>query len=208
MKCFLLILLTIQLMPLQAKTVKKTQRNPIIYKAIKNYNNQNYFTALDELARHYKYKTPPKKVQKLLRMLVLKTGTYYFNTYNDLELRKLKIPTTDLIMAKRNLYLKKFKYVHKRLNTIPVSNRLFPEALLVKATAYHFDKKYKKAVKVFNMCATEAEKRKDVEDKKLKNYFSVIQESCIINIARLYFKQGEFEKAIRHYEDVPKTSIQ
>ena len=208
MKCFLLFLLAFYLMPLQAKVETKTQRDPVLYKAIKNYNNQNYFTALDELARQYKYKTPPKKVQKILKMLVLKTGTYYFNTHNDLELRKLKIPTTDLIMAKRNLYLKKFKYVHRRLQSIPVSNRLFPEALLVKATAYHFDKQYNKAVKVFKMCAKEAEKRKDVEEKKLKNYFSVIQESCIINIARLYFKQGEFEKAIRHYEDVPKTSIQ
>ena len=38
-------------------------------------------------------------------------ATFHFFIYfafNDLELRKMNIPTTDLIMAKRNLYLHKY----------------------------------------------------------------------------------------------------
>ena len=47
-----------------------------------------------------------------LENLVQHTGTHYFNTYSDLELRKMNIPTTDLIMAKRNLYLRKRFWHH------------------------------------------------------------------------------------------------
>lgn len=183
------------------------KRDAVYNKALKNYRYQNYFTALDEIAKMYKFQTPDRNTQNFLQKLVLKTGTYYFNTYDDLELRKMNIPTTDLIMAKRNLYLRKYDYVHKRLRRMPKGHRLFPEALLVKATAYYFDKKYAKAVKYYNMCAEEAGNRKNDSDAKLRNYFAVIEESCIIDVARLRFKQGEFEKAIRRYEDIPKTSI-
>lgn len=183
------------------------KRDKVYERALKNYENRNYFTALDDIAKMYKFATPDQNTQAFLQKLVLKTGTYYFNTYGDLELRKMNIPTTDLIMAKRNLYLKKYRYVHKRLRRIPKGHRLYPESLLVKASAYYFDKDYDKAVEYYNKCAEEAEGRMDETDAKLKNYFTVIQESCIIDIARLRFKQGEFEKAIRRYEDIPKTSL-
>ena len=194
-----------------AKTVEKhvkDKRDLVYEEALKNFKNQNYFTALDSVAKMYRFETPDQNTQNLLQELVLKTGTYYFNTYGDVELRKMNIPTTDLIMAKRNLYLNQFKYVHKRLKRIPVGNRFYPEALMVKATAYYFDKDYKKAVEYFNKCAQEARKRKEDSEDKIKIYFSVIEESCIIDIARLRFKQGEFAEAIRRYEDIPKTSIQ
>lgn len=199
--------LTFLASPAFAKKSRTDKRDRVYEQALKNYRNQNYFTALDNIARMYKFSTPDQNTQAFLQRLVLKTGTYYFNTYNDLELRKMNIPTTDLIMGKRNMYLKKYKWAHGRLNRVPKGHRLYPESLLVKATAYYFDKKYDKAVEYFNKCAEEAEDRADDGDKKLKNYFSVIQESCIIDVARLHFKRGEFEKAIRHYEDIPKTSI-
>ncbi|MEX1100171.1 MAG: tetratricopeptide repeat protein, partial [Bacteriovoracaceae bacterium] len=186
---------------------QKDKRDLVYEEALRNYKNQNYFTALDSVAKMYRFETPDQNTQNFLQKLVLKTGTHYFNTYSDLELRKINIPTTDLIMAKRNLYLDKFRYVHKRLKRVPVGNRLYPESLMVKASAYYFDEDYDKAVEYFNKCAAEANKRKNESENKIKIYFSVIEESCIIDVARLRFKQGEFEKAIRRYEDVPKTSI-
>ncbi len=186
---------------------KEEKRDAVYNKALRNYDHQNYFTALDDIAKMYKFQTPDTNTQNFLQKLVLKTGTYYFNTYDDLELRKMNIPTTDLIMAKRNLYLHKYKYVHKRLKRMPKGHRLYPESLLVKATAYYFDKDYESAVEYFDKCSKAAEERKEESDAKLRNYFAVIEESCIIDVARLRFKQGEFEKAIRRYEDIPKTSI-
>ena len=97
---------------------------------------ENYFTALDTIAQLYKYETPDQNIQHFIEELVTHTGTHYFNTFTDLELRKLNIPTTDLIMAKRNLYLDKYEYTHKRLKRMPKGHRLYSEGLLVKGTAY------------------------------------------------------------------------
>jgi tetratricopeptide (TPR) repeat protein len=186
---------------------KKDKRDLIYEESYKQYKSLNYFSALETIARMYRFQTPDQNTQNYLERLVQYTGTHYFNTYSDLELRKMNIPTTDLIMAKRNLYLRKFKYVHKRLKRMPKGHRLFAESLMVRATAYYLNKEMKKAVEYFDKCVTKAQEWEDSTENKTKNYFSVIKESCIIDIARTHFKNGDFEKAIRHYEDIPKTSI-
>ena len=95
-------------------------------------------------------------MQHYIEQLVGHTGTHYFNTFSDLELRKMNIPTTDLIMAKRNLYLKKFAYTHKRLKRMPKGHRLYAESLLVKGTAYLMAKQYMKAINTYKQCTETA----------------------------------------------------
>lgn len=204
MKLTFLIVFTLFSLDLFAKKSKKDQ---IYEKSYEQYRTLNFYSALNTIAEMYKFQTPDPNTRNYLENLVQHTGTHYFNTYSDLELRKMNIPTTDLIMAKRNLYLRKFKYVHKRLKRMPKGHRLFAESVMVRATAYYLDNKYEKAVKQFNKCAEVAKEWEEKNDDKIKKYFAVIKESCIIDIARIYFKLGDFEKAIRHYEDIPKTSI-
>ena len=173
----------------------------------KELKSRNYFTALDLIASQYKYTTPSKRIQSYIEKLVTQTGTHYFNTFTDLELRKLNIPTTDLIMAKRNLYLRKFGYTHKRLKRMPKDHRLYPEALLVKGSAYLMDKKYTRALKTYKRCADVSSNwERKTEDKK-KNYFAILKETCIINAARIHFKQKDYKKAITNYENIPKRSF-
>jgi hypothetical protein len=103
--------------------VAKEDKRDIIYKKAKEiFHTKNYFSALDTIATQYKYETPDQNVQHFLEVIVLHTGTHYFNTYTDIELRKMNIPTTDLIMAKRNMYLKKYKHALERLIRIPKGN--------------------------------------------------------------------------------------
>ncbi len=186
-------------------------RDAEIQKAFKesfgHYKKKDYFTALDIIAKKFKYQTPDKKLQKYIELLVGHTGTHFFNTYTDLELRKLNIPTSDLIMAKRNLYLDKFDYVHKRLDRMPKSHRLYPESLLVKGTAYLKAKEYQKAIATYKNCSDISYSWEKQTDNKKQNYFAIIKESCIINIARIHFKQKNYLLAIRNYENIPKTSF-
>lgn len=185
----------------------ESKRDKLFKQSMNHFGNKDYFTALDLVAQQYKYSTPDQNMQHYIEKLVGHTGTHYFNTFTDLELRKMNIPTTDLIMAKRNLYLKKFRYTHKRLKRMPKGHRLYPEALLVKGTAYMMDRKYDKAIKTYQECSEIAygwEKR--TEDRQ-ENYFAVIKETCIINIARIHYKQKNYELAIRHYENIPKKSF-
>lgn len=189
-------------------TSAKTDKRDIIFNEAKElYKAKNYFTALDKIATQYKYETPDQNVQHFIEKLVMHTGTHYFNTYKDLELRKMNIPTTDLVMSKRNLYLKKYKYALKRLKRMPKGHRLFPESKLVTGTIYNLKKEYDNAEKAWTKCSEAALEKENSNDGKAQRYFAVIKETCIINIARMEFKRGNFEKTIRLYEDIPKASF-
>ncbi len=194
----------------RGKKIKKHQeikRAKVLAESKKHFKKRDYFTALDLIASSYKYTTPDQNVQYYIEQLVGKTGTHYFNTYTDLELRKMNIPTTDLIMAKRNLYLKKYKYTHKRLKRMPKGHRLYSEALLTRATAYYMDEEYERAIKSYKKCSDVAYNWEKITDEKQKRYFAVLKETCIMNIARIYFKQGSYKQALRHYKAIPKTSF-
>lgn len=185
----------------------ETNIDKLYQKSLAHFKNQDYFTALDLIAHEYKYVTPDQNIQHYIEKLIGHTGTHYFNTFSDLELRKLNIPTTDLIMAKRNLYLNKFDFVHKRLKRMPKGHRLYSEALLVKGTAYLMDKDYNKALKVYKQCADTAFGWERRTENKQKNYFAVLKESCIINIARIHYKKKNYKLAIQNYEEIPKKSF-
>jgi hypothetical protein len=186
---------------------KSDIKDKVYWEAMDLYKGKNYFSALEKIGSQYKYQTPDQNVGHFIEKLVVHTGTHYFNTYKDLELRKMNIPTTDLIMAKRNLFLKKYKYASKRLLRMPKGHRLYSESLLVLGTIEYEQKKYKKAEQIWQKCAIIAKEKEDAEEYKIKRYYAVIKESCVINIARMKFKQEEYEEAIKHYEAVPKASF-
>ncbi len=90
---------------------------------------------------------------------------------------------------------------------MPKAHRLYPEALLVKATAYMKEANYSKAVKTYKQCAEAAFQWEEKLDDKKQNYFSILKETCIIDIARIHFKMKNYKLAIRNYENIPKTSF-
>ena len=179
----------------------------IYKKSQKHYQSKDYYTALHLIASLYKYKTPDQNIQHYIEKLVAHTGTYYFNTYNDIELRKMNIPTTDLLMAKRNLYLKKYPFALKRLKKFPEGHRLYPEALLVKATTYYQQKNFSKAIEVYNSCYEAAAEKLSKEDDKVYEYYFVLKDTCQSNIARIHFEKQDYQKAIDSYEKVSKRSF-
>lgn len=192
---------------IQTLSAKADKRDVIYREAVDLYERKNYFTALDRIATQYKYETPDQNVQHFIEKLVQHTGTYYFNTYKDVELRKMNIPTTDLIMSKRNLYLKKYKSGLKRLKRMPKGHRLFAESQLIAGTIHNMKKDYENAQKSWKFCAKAAYQKEKEHEGKAQRYFAVIKETCIINIARMEYKQKNYEKAIRLYEDIPKASF-
>lgn len=181
--------------------------NKAYKKALKHYENKDYFTALDTIASLYKYQTPDKNIQHFIEKLVKKTGTYYFNTYTDIELRKLNVPTTDLLMAKRNLYLGMYHYGHKRLKRIPKGHRLYPESLLIKASIYFKSGKYNKAITSYEKCSEEAEKYLNKTDARVFEYYFVLKDTCLSNIGRIHFQNKNYKQAIKYYDLVSKRSF-
>src|SRR5690606_19538490 len=155
----------------------------------------DYFLALDTIARQYKYQTPSKKVQDYIEKIVKTTGSYYFNTYNDVELRKFNVPTTDLIMAKRNLYLNKHFYAIKRLEAIPKDHRIDTEALLLKGVVVAMKNDYQAAEKDYKECQVASEMFSKVNGQINKNhrYFNYSKDTCSTNHARNVLEQENHE---------------
>ena len=202
------ILLVIFLSIYHENAISKSTRDKIYNQAHRMYQRHNYFTALDHIGKQYKYATPDRNAKHLIEKILEYTGTHYFNTYGDLELRKMNIPETDLIMAKRNLYLGKFHYGIKRLKRIPSTHRLYPEALLIKGSIYNRQKNYSKAQKAWHECSKNAKSKIGIVSEKVSRYFTVIQENCSINIARIMYKKKNFKEALALYEAIPKRSFQ
>lgn len=171
------------------------------------YKKKSYFMALDKIAKSYTHRTPDQNTKDYIEKLATFTGTHYFNTYSDLKLRKINIPTTQLIMAKRNLYLKKYSYAIKRLKKFPKTHRFYPESLLVLGTVYSMRGNDKESIKIYQECQKEAEKYEDSSNKKGR-YYMYIRETCIINRARIYYRNKDYTTAIKEYNLIPKKSFQ
>ena len=171
------------------------------------YKDKNYFSALDVIAKQYIQKTPEQNIKEYIEMLTEKTGTHYFNTYPDAMLRQINTPTTQLIMAKRNLYLKKFLHAHKRLDKFPSDHRFYAEAKLTNASIYAMEGNDQNAISEYFLCIEEASKWSTRTKNKIKRYFMVIQDTCHMNMARLAFKNKEYKIAISNYNNIQKTSF-
>ncbi len=187
---------------------KADKRDKIYEEALELYKRKNYFSALDHIGKQYKYKSPDRNAKHLIEKILDHTGTHYFNTYGDLELRKMNIPETDLIMAKRNFYLGKYSYAIKRLRKIPKAHRLKPEALLLKGAVYNKQNQFEKADKAWAECSEDAVSKIGLQKEKVQRYFTIIKEDCFINRARMRFKQKNFIMALKLYDSIPKTSFQ
>lgn len=178
-------------------------------KSYRHFNDGDNFLALDAIAKQYQNQTPQDKVKQYIEKIVRTTGSHYFNTYNDVGLRKFNVETTDLIMAKRNLYLKKYPYALRRLENIKKDHRFYPESLLVKGTVFTMQNDYKKAEEAFKDCQSAANKL--IEDNGAKNkiqrYFNYLKDTCSANIARNEFEQENYQKALDWYAKVPKKSF-
>ena len=51
--------------------------NKAYRKALKHYENKDYYTALDTIASLYKYQTPDKNIQHFIEKLVKKIGSLF-----------------------------------------------------------------------------------------------------------------------------------
>lgn len=186
---------------------KVKSEDQVYINSVKLYQQHNYFSALDIIAKKYINKSPEQNIKNYIEMLTEKTGTHYFNTYKDKNLRLINTPTTQLIMAKRNMYLKKYNFAHKRLDKFPTSHRFYAEAKLTNATVYNLEGSDIKAFDEYEKCINEASDWAKRSKNKIKRYFLVIEDTCHINMARIAFKKQNYQKALKHYNNIHKNSF-
>lgn len=201
----LLTLLLFTLIPIAV--AKMSAEDKAYLKSLEHAKRKDYFTALDHIARFYINQTPEQNIKEYIEDLTSHTGTHYFNTYEDVQLRKINTPTTQLIMAKRNLYLKKYSHAIKRLKKFPKKHRLYPEAMMVLGSVYAISGNDDLAHETYKKCAEIAAEEEGKSELKAKRYFAVIKETCFIDRARIHFRNRDYQKALELYNEVPKVSF-
>ena len=149
-----------------------------------------------------------KQIEKMIELLILKGGTMAFSYMPEHMLNRSKdIPSIALALAVR--YEKQGKH-NKALNiltSIPQDHRFSPEARMMEGSANLQTGKLKTAEKAYSSCIKRAKAMvKEVDHEKMKRYYRVLNNTCKIHQARLYYQKKDYKKADQTYEEIPKTS--
>lgn len=185
---------------------KKKGKNLIVFNEL--FKSKYYFSSLPFAAEHIiESETLDKDFEQKLEILILKSGTNSLAGLSNKDLIKHNSPTLQLIYALKMFRQKRFKNSFTVAERVPLNNRFSPEALYVAGTAREVLGDLSRSKDRFDKCIKVANDFKNKADKeKLKRYYTVLSESCTMHIARLYYKQKQYAKAIQTYNQIPKTS--
>jgi tetratricopeptide (TPR) repeat protein len=188
--------------------LKSKSRNKNAYIAQELYKSRYYFSAVVFAKEHLiEGKTFSKEFENLLEELVLKTGTMSFYGLNEKVLSRYPSPSLHFIRGLRLFNYKKYKSAIRALKKVPDNHRFSPEALFMLGSAQNLVHDFDAAQVSYIQCTKKAGNLENqAKNKKLKRYFSIVRESCIIHQARLLFKQRQYEASLKAYDDIPKTS--
>ena len=186
---------------------KFTEKDQV--KIIRNlYKKKLYFSAAHFLRRYLitggEYN---EDLDSILEKLVLQTGTLAFIDlpYEVLDKNNYKALAfiSALKLFDQGRYQKSIKYLKK----IEKKNRFAPEALMMKGSAHALKNQFREALSSYKKCSEEASSFEDnAKDKRLKRYYTILKETCTIHVARLEYKQGNFEKSQVAYKAIPTRS--
>ncbi len=193
---------------LAQKEFKKSQKKKSIYIFNELFKSKYYFSALPFAAEHIiESKSISRDFENKLEILLLKTGTNSLAGMKNKDLLKHGSATLHLVYALKMFRLNKFKRAVRVAEKIPLNNKFAPEALYIAGTGRELLNDLARSEDRFNKCIKISGQFKSRANKeKLKRYYSVINESCIMHVARLYYKQKQYKKAIDTYNLIPKTS--
>jgi len=172
------------------------------------YNKRLYFSAA-HFTRRYMITGGQyhKDLDKIIEKLILQTGTI---TFIDLPYRVLKdspYKTLSLITGLKLFEEQKYKDAVFQLSKIDKDHRFSPEALMIQGSSNAFVGKYDDAQKDYNQCLEDTLQFKDkARDERLKRYYTILNETCTIHLARLEYKQGNFKKSQQIYKAIPTKS--
>jgi len=188
--------------------VKSSNNNKNAYIAQELYKSRYYFSSVVFAKEHLiEGKTFSKEFENLLEELVLKTGTMSFYGLNDKVLSRYPSPSLSFILGLRRFNYKRYKGSIASLKKVPADHRFAPEALFMMGSAQNLINDFPGALTSYNSCVTKAQSLENQsKNEKLKRYFAILRESCIIHKARLLFKERKYQDSLTAYEEIPKTS--
>lgn len=166
-----------------------------------------YFSALNEFfIETYNKNITEAHVERLEHLLFF-TGIELLEDYDHKLLEKYPTSSTRFILGRRSFQKKDFKKAIEYFDKLHKDHRYFPEGQLLKAQVYGEQKDYDKESETYFSCQKAAEKEEGrVDNEKIKRYYRMIYEVCLINKARRLYKLGKFQESLDAYNQIPKQS--
>lgn len=170
-------------------------------------NKRYYYSALNEFFKEtYAKEITVKHVERLEKLLFF-TGIELLEDYDHELLDKYPTSSTRFILGRRAFHKKDFKRALTSFDKVHPEHRYFPEAMLLKGQVYGSMGDSKNEDKSLTLCQKAAEKEEGKnEGIKIKRYYRMIFEICLVNKARRLYKEGKFKESLDAYNQIPKQS--
>lgn len=198
---FTLILISLMLTaPSLAEEKKKTFSEALEGK-------KYYFSALNEFFKETYSREIINDDLKRLEDLLYYTGIELLEDYDSSLLMKYPTSSTRFILARQALQQKKYKQALELFSKIHPDHRYYPEGKLLEAQVYDQTNKTKERGEAYDACQASAEKQEgSAKTEKIKRYYRMVYEICLVNKARHFFKIEEYKESLDAYNKIPKES--
>lgn len=166
-----------------------------------------YFSALNEFFIETYNKEITKIDLKRLEDLLYFTGIELLEDYDSELLKKYPTSSTKFILGRQEMQKKNYKQALDFFSSIHSDHRYYPEGKLLEAQVYDKLNKVKERGESYDICQISAEKHEsNTQADKIKRYFRMVYEICLVNKARHFFKTENFKEAMDAYDRIPKKS--
>jgi len=167
-----------------------------------------YFSAIPFAIKHLvnAQKINPE-FERALKSLIIKAGPEIFFDVPTEALLRHESPTLYFVLGLKFFHEKNYGQAIKYLEKIPDDNYLQPEVRLTKGAAYSLLGNSDAGYTEYKKCYTHAENAVSAtSNDKIKRYYAILKETCLIHVARLKFTSQEYDKSMEAYDEIDKTS--
>lgn len=166
-----------------------------------------YYSALNQFFVETYSKQILKDDVNKLEELLFYTGVEILEDYEPSLLDKYPTSSTRFILGRRAYIAKNYKKANDYFSLIHKDHRYYPEAKLLEAEIHFGTKNEKAEDEAYRECHTSAERNESgASNEKIKRYYRMINEICLVNKARHQFKNGMYQEALNAYNKIPKQS--
>jgi len=166
-----------------------------------------YFSSLNEFFIETYNREILNSDLKKLESLLFYTGIELLEDYDPELLLKYPTSSTRFILGRKAFQEKKFKLSLDHFSKIHPGHRYYPEGKLLEAQVFSAQNKLKERGDSYLECQVSAEKNEsNAQNEKIKRYYRMVFEICLVNKARHHFKMEEYKQALIAYDRIPKKS--
>lgn len=166
-----------------------------------------YYSALNEFFKETYFREITKDDLSRLEELLYFTGIEILEDYEPSMLARFPTSSTRFILGRQAIQRKDFKKAFDLMDKVHPDHRYYPESQLLLAQVYDGLKNKDMEFAAYDRCQVSAEKQeKKAASEKIGRYFRMVYEICLVNRARHYYKNGNYQAAIDAYNKIPKRS--